>query len=222
MHIGLIGGIGPAATVAYYTRLIEVFKNENIPLEVTIVHANISTLTQNSGSDRRHEQAQVFARHIQQLKGAGCDIATITALTGHFCFEETEQLSELPLVNAITLIDEFCLNSKIQTLGLLGSPPVLMTKLFGLLKTPNTVVPLDGLDDLGKTYMDVAMSGICSEANRQKFITVGYSMIQDQNAEAVLLAGTDLGLAFNGQSLDYKVIDALEIHVAGLAKLASG
>ncbi len=38
----------------------------------------------------------------------------------------------------------------------------------------------------------------------------------------MVLAGTDLGLAFDGAAPGYRVIDALDVHVALLADLASG
>ena len=38
----------------------------------------------------------------------------------------------------------------------------------------------------------------------------------------MVLAGTDLNLAFDGQETPYRVIDALDLHVALLADLASG
>ena len=41
-------------------------------------------------------------------------------------------------------------------------------------------------------------------------------------AEAIVLAGTDLNLAFDGQEPGYPVIDALDVHVDVLADLASG
>jgi aspartate racemase len=46
-------------------------------------------------------------------------------------------------------------------------------------------------------------------------------MVRDQGADAIVLAGTDLGLAFT-PDLDpnYRVIDALDVHVAVLADLA--
>jgi aspartate racemase len=47
-------------------------------------------------------------------------------------------------------------------------------------------------------------------------------MVTDHGAEAVVLAGTDLNLAFDGQDPGYRVIDALDVHVALLADLASG
>lgn len=221
MHIGLIGGIGPAATVAYYTRLVEEFKKNDLPLKLTIAHADIATLAANAGADKRGAQADVFNTHLHQLKGAGCDIATITALTGHFCFEETQNRAPLPLINAIDVVDTYCKAEGIGVLGLLGSPPVLKTHLFGLLKAPRTVVPADDLEGLGQTYMDIALSGTCSEENRQKLFSAGAKMIADQNADAILLAGTDLGLAFTGFNPGYRVIDALELHVAALVAQAS-
>ena len=38
----------------------------------------------------------------------------------------------------------------------------------------------------------------------------------------MVLAGTDLNLVFDGQDPGYPVIDALDVHVALLADLASG
>lgn len=221
MHIGLIGGIGPAATVAYYTRLVQAFKEAGLPIELTIDHADISILAANAGGGHRNRQAQIFAGHVDRLKGAGCDVAMITALTGHFCFRETRELCSLPLIDGTEIIDRYCEEQGIGVLGLLGSPPVLASHLFGLLKIPKTVVPQSGLDELGETYMEVAGSGKCSEASRRKFFAAGADMIRNQGAEAVLLAGTDLGLAFDGQDTDFKVIDALDLHVKELMALAS-
>lgn len=220
MHIGLVGGIGIAATIGYYTRLVEVFNEAEKPLELTIVHADVQTLAMNAQAGDPQAQAEVFSRHIAQLKGAGCDVATLTALTGHFCLEQLEPLSVLPLINPITLIDQYCADHAINKLGLLGSPIVLSSKLFGLLQTPETVVPEVDQDLLGASYVEMAMSGVCTDEVRQKFVSAGAAMVEDQGADAVLLAGTDLGLAFDGQDLDYAVIDALEVHVAGLLQNA--
>ena len=47
-------------------------------------------------------------------------------------------------------------------------------------------------------------------------------MVEEQGAEAIVLAGTDLNLAFDGQDPGYRVIDALDVHVDVLARLAAG
>lgn len=220
MHLGLIGGIGPAATIAYYTQLVAEFGRNDLPLELTIVHADISVLIHNASSDQRDAQAMVFANHLNQLAAAGCDVGLITALTGHFCFNETMLQSPIPLINGVGVIDNYCTAQGIQTLGILGSPPVLDTKLFGLLSTPEIVVPQVGIDVLGKAYMEIARTGTCNTVNRSMFFEAGASMIKNQKAEAVLLAGTDLGLAFNGHSPGFRVVDALDLHVQEIVSMA--
>ena len=47
MHIGLIGGIGPAATEYYYRGLIARHARSNTHLELTIAHADARELVHN-------------------------------------------------------------------------------------------------------------------------------------------------------------------------------
>jgi aspartate/glutamate racemase len=77
MHIGLIGGIGPAATVVYYQRLCDAMAARRARLELTIVQADIHELIANNLADRRAEQAAVYARLIDRLKAAGADCAAV-------------------------------------------------------------------------------------------------------------------------------------------------
>lgn len=78
------------------------------------------------------------------------------------------------------------------------------------------------IDELGQLYQELAVAGYCSPGVRQTLVQAGQSMVRDQGAEAVVLAGTDLNLAFDGADPGYPVIDALDVHVALLADLASG
>ena len=61
MHIGLIGGIGPAATEYYYRGLIERHARSNTRLELTIAHADVRELVHNLANDDASRQAEVFA-----------------------------------------------------------------------------------------------------------------------------------------------------------------
>ena len=213
MHIGLIGGIGPAATISYYKRLVEKFGNSRLPLKLTIEHADMSVLLKNAVHERRVAQAEIFAQHLRNLAAAGCDIGLITALTGHFCYEETRKRSPIMLLNGTAIIDTFCQENNIKVLGLLGSPSVLKTKLFGLLQTAEVIVPKNRIDEVGDTYMSLAQTGVCTTAQRRLLFNAGETMVKDQHAEAVLLAGTDLGLAFDDESPGFSVVNALQLHV---------
>ena len=105
MHLGLIGGIGVAATLVYYQRLTAAVDHLGGKLELTTVHGDIQTLIRNNLADDRAAQAAAYAPLLTRLKAAGCDVAAITSLGGHFCFDETVALSPLPLVSAVEPLD---------------------------------------------------------------------------------------------------------------------
>jgi aspartate racemase len=221
MHIGLIGGIGPAATVAYYQRLSARTRALGAALDLTIVNADIQTLIGNLNADRRAEQAQAYAGLIDRLKAAGADCAAISSLGGHFCFSETREISALPLVSAVEPLDDHFASRGIGCVGLLGTRVVMRTRLFGQLTRTRAVALDPETERLGQMYQDMAVEGTCAPEARAAFFAAGRRMVAEQGAEAIVLAGTDLNLAFDGHDPGFLVIDALDVHVAVLAELAA-
>ena len=222
MHVGLIGGIGPAATVVYYQRLCAEMARRKAQLDLTIVQADIHELIANNLADRREEQADIFLRLIGRLKAAGAEFAAITSLGGHFCFAETAARSPLPLVSAVAPLDAHFVDQGIGCVGLLGTRVVMRTRLYGQLLRTRSVALDDENERLGQLYQDVAVAGACPDGARRIFFEAGRRMVNELGAEAIVLAGTDLNLAFDGHDPGYPVIDALDVHVAVLADLASG
>lgn len=222
MHVGLIGGIGPAATIVYYQRLSGLMRERGARLELTIVQADVDDLIRNNLADNRVAQAEIYAELIDRLKAAGADCAAITSLGGHFCFDETVKRSALPLVSAVAPLDDEFAARGLKKVGLLGTEVVMRTRLYGQLEKLEAVAPNQDLVALGKVYQDVAVSGVCTAAQREIFFAAGREMVEQQGAEAIILAGTDLNLAFDGRDPGYEAIDALDVHVALLADIASG
>ena len=222
MHIGLIGGIGVAATVVYYQRLTAEMVRRGARLELTIAHAEVQDLVKNNLTDDKEAQARVYAGLIDRLKGAGCDCAAITSLGGHFCYDETVKLSALPLVSAIAPLDDYFAAEGLGTVGLLGTARVMGNQLYGQLKRTRAVVLESEVASLGQAYQDMAVAGVCPPELGARFRDAGRRLVAEEGAEAVVLAGTDLNLAFGGHDTGYRVIDALDVHVALLADLATG
>lgn len=71
MHIGLVGGIGVAASVVYYQRLAAAMEAKGAKLRMTLSHGDIHTLIKNNLADIRAPQARIFADQIAELKSAG-------------------------------------------------------------------------------------------------------------------------------------------------------
>jgi len=223
MHIGLIGGIGVAATVVYYQRLTAEVARRGGTVDLTIAHTpDINVLIRNNLAGRRAEQAAEYVPLIDRLRAAGADCVAITSLGGHFCFDETVAVSSLPLVSAVTPLDDHFARAGIRRVGLLGTRVVMRTRLYGQLRKTEAVALDDRVDEIGQAYQDMAVAGTCTPAQRRLFIDAGRRLVEEQGAEAVVLAGTDLTLAFDGRDAGYAVIDALDVHVGTLADLATG
>lgn len=222
MHIGLIGGIGVAATIVYYQRLTAAAAARGVArLELTIAHGEIQELIRNNLADRREEQARAFLPLVQRLNDAGCDCIALSSLGAHFCLDELAALSPLPIVSAVAPLDAYFVEQGIKRIGLLGTRVVMRTRLYGQLARTDAIALDDEIERLGQTYQDVAVAGTSSSAQRERFLDAGRRMIA-AGADAIVLAGTDLNLAFDGQDPGYRVIDALDVHVALLADLAAG
>ena len=222
MHIGLIGGIGVAATVVYYQRLTAAVAKKGEKLSLTMSHGDIQTLITNNLADLRQPQAEIFAVQVEALKSAGADCAALTSLGAHYCFEELQARSSLPLVSGVAPLDAFFVGQGIKRIGLLGTRVVMRTRLYGQLAATEAVALDDEIERLGQIYQDIAVAGQCSDAARSALLDAGRRMTVDHGVDAVVLAGTDLNLAFDDADPGYTVVDALDVHVDLLARLAVG
>jgi len=223
MHIGLIGGIGPAATEFYYRKLAKAYSAANRVMDLSIVNADTPTLLNNLNKDARLEQAQIFLGFVERLQAAGADFAVVTSLAGHFCIDELERISPLPILNAIPVLDKFFAKQGLSRIGLLGTQTVLQSRLYGGVQSVDIVAPTGA--DLERThdhYVDMATAGSATDVHRKFFTTLGQRLCSEQGADAIALAGTDLFLVFDGSEFGFPVIDCAQVHIDAIISKSMG
>jgi aspartate racemase len=221
MHIGLIGGIGPAATDFYYRGLVDRHAAAGIPLECTIAHADVREMSRNLSGGQPKQQAEIFAGLIGRLKAAGAQVAAVTSMGGHFCIDELLPISPLPLVHGIHAVDAAITRSGLKKIGVLGTPLVMNTKLYGGVSSAELIAP-DGemFDKVGASYMAMAQIGRVTDQQRDVFFRAGDALMT-RGAQAIMLGGTDLFLAFTGKEPPFPLVDCADIHVSALFEKSS-
>jgi aspartate racemase len=223
MHLGLIGGIGPAATEYYYRGLIERHAGCETPLELTIVHADVRELTRNLANHEARRQADTFVRLVRRLAAAGARAAAVTSMAGHFCIGELKAMSPLPILDAIPEVDAAIRARNLRTVGILGTRTVMESRLYGGISSAKIVLPEgEALEQIHESYIEMAIAGRVTDAQRRRFFSIGQHLCRVQGAEAVVLGGTDLFLAFAGQDCGFPVIDCAEVHVEALHRASVG
>jgi aspartate racemase len=220
MHIGLIGGIGPAATDFYYRRRISTFASCKAPLDLTIVHADTPTLLGHLASHDVAAQVAIYMRLTRRLAAAGAACVVVTSIAGHFCIEAFKAVSPLPVVDMIAEVNQAIAQRGLERIGILGTRTVMETRFYGGVATA-TIVPPQGqeLDDVHHAYVTMAASGRVTEEQRAVFNAASRKLLAE-GAQAIMLGGTDLALAFNDGDEPFPLIDCAGIHADAIARLA--
>jgi aspartate racemase len=221
MHIGLIGGIGPAATDFYYRRLISTFASNKAALELTIVHADTPTLLANLASNDAAAQVAIYTSLTNRLVAAGAESVVVTSIAGHFCIDAFKAVSPLPVVDMTSEVGRAIEKRGLKRIGILGTRKAMETHLFGGV-TSAEIVPPSGsdLDDVHDAYVTMAASGVATDAQRAVFAASCQQLLKDRGVEAIMLGGTDLALIFNDQPTDFPLVHCAGVHVEAIVRLA--
>ena len=223
MHIGLIGGIGPAATDFYYRRFIAAFASAKAALELTIVHADTPTLVANLGRGDAAAQVVIYERLTKRLAAAGADCVVVTSIAGHFCIGPFKAVSPLPVMDMIAEVSRAIAARGLRRVGIIGTRTAMESRFYGGVTTAEVVPP--GGDDLGAVhdaYVAMATSGGVTGAQRAVFNAACERLMAEQRVEAIMLGGTDLALAFDVRDSAFPLVDCAAIHVDAVVRAALG
>jgi aspartate racemase len=212
MHIGLIGGIGPAATIYYYKELVRLFAEAKQKMALTIVHTDLGEYAANMASGNADGQARLFAQLTAKLKTGGCDSVALTSMGGHFCIAEFESLSPLPVLNAIPVLNAEFSRQNLKRIGVLGTRAVMDSGLYGVASAQVIAPPLEERNRVHDTYVAMATLGFSTSEQRIYMQDVAARLHRDAGVDAIVLGGTDLFLAFDQPHYAYKIIDCAIVH----------
>jgi len=221
VHIGLIVGIGPAATDFYYRSLISRVASAGADLDLTMVHADTPTLLRNQAAGAGAAQVAIYERLTRRLLAAGAQSVAVTSIAGHFCIQDFKGVSVLPVIDLLSVVREGTRARGYRRVGLLGTKGVMKSGLYGALNDVATVAPSGAtLDRVHTAYVEMATTARCTDEQRAVFFDACRTLVEAEGVDAVLLAGTDLALAFGGCSPGFPVFDCAEAHIEAIAEHA--
>ncbi|HCK84410.1 MAG TPA: hypothetical protein DHW63_07815 [Hyphomonadaceae bacterium] len=220
--IGLVGGLGVGATVHYYEKLSAAFVERGIQPGLLISHADLGkayTLVQEGAMD---ELAAYLNSHIQVLARAGCAFAAIAAVTPLICAPQLQPIAALPLVDVFDCVNAEIERRAIKRVAIFGTKFVMRSDMFGRLEDVEIMRPSPEAADLVQNnYLIIARTGNIADADIEGIRTIGKDMAA-AGAEAVLLAGTELSLAFDEASAGFPALDCGRVHIDAIIVRAIG
>ena len=223
MHIGLIVGIGPAATDYYYRYLIAALARAGRDLNLTMAHADVTTLLRNQGAGNVDAQVDIYTTLTNRLQRAGIEQVAVTSIAGHFCIEAFKAQSPVPVIDLLEVVKAKIRQRGFKKVGLLGTRGVMESRFYGVLDGVEVIPPAgNNLIEVHDAYVSMAAAGAATPEHREIFMRAG-NELSAYGCESVMLAGTDLALVFKkGQSVGFEIFDCAEAHAEAIAEATIG
>lgn len=229
-RIGIIGGLGPEATVDYYKEIINAFKIGNGDLnypEIIIYSVNMAHFI-GLMREKKYEQATAYiSEKIEGLKQVGADFAVLSANTPHQLFDQLKKRSGIPL---ISIVEATCDEAKCKGLkkaGLFGTDLTMKASFFqDVFRKQNIEVVAPDEEDRKlinyKLFSEIEL-GIFKKETREILIGIIEKMVREQHIDSLILGCTEFPLILDKETYaGIPVLNTTKIHVESIVKYCNG
>ena len=212
--LGIIGGMGPAATAMLFESIIS---NTQANCDAEHIHILIDNYPQIpdrttailSGSN---EPVKYICEAGQRLINMGAELILIPCNTSHYYFEEIKNNLSVPVINMIEETALYCRRMGCSVVGVLATDGTRKTDIY---KTEFEKAGLDVVYPSEEGQKQV-MSVIYEQVKAGKEInTSGLEAhlkdMEAQGAQAFVLGCTELPIAIKDGDFGFRFIDTIEV-----------
>ena len=219
LKVGILGGLGPAATVLYYRRLIgglgQVISGNNRPdfIIYSLDSRRMQELYSQGATDKIVDN---LVQSLHCLETTGCDFGIIACNTVHLFIDAVLPRIQIPIINLVDTVVERILKQGLDSVGLLGTKITMET---GLYRTPleeksiKVLVPSEPTREwVGKAIsIDFQQSNI-PDASLERLKEVMLTLKAD-GAKQILLGCTDFPSEAAAFDIGIPIHESTEIHI---------
>ena len=220
MHkrIGILGGMSPESTVAYYEYITrtytERFGDYGYP-EILIYSVSFQEYVDWPNQDRWDLVAEGLSQAAQKLVAAGADLILIATNTMHLVFDEVQARVEVPMLSLLDATAEAILARDLHTVGLLGTKFTMEKGFYQdalARRGITTLVPGAGdREYVHRVIYDELVAGQIRDESRAGYVAIIHKLVE-QGAEGIILGCTEIPLLVNEASAGIPLFDTTQIH----------
>lgn len=211
--LGVIGGMGPLATVSFYERVVlntaAKCDNEHIDM-VVLSHASMPDRTKCIIENRGGEFLEVIKKDFKILEDIGVEAVAIPCNTSHYFFDEFKKFTGLRIIN---MIEETILEVKkrgIEKIAVFGTLGTLNSKVYEKYANQHGLLVKEVSPEDKQAVMDIIYD--IKETNcldGRRFVDILSRYCDDETVG--IIACTELSLLDIPR--DINTIDALDVLV---------
>jgi aspartate racemase len=228
--IGIIGGIGPESTVAYYRAIISAYRErrpDGTYPSIIINSIDLKKMLELVGGNQLDEVTDYLVCEIERLAGAGAAVGLLAANTPHLVFDEVQRRSPLPLVSIVQATCDAARALGLKRPGLFGTRFTMQGRFYpdAFSKAGIELVVPDDTERayIHDKYMGELVKGIFPPETREHLLAIIDRMKTRDGIDAVILGGTELPLILgDGAASGIPLLDTTQIHAKAIVDRAWG
>jgi len=224
--IGILGGMGPEATVDLFYKIVKLTPVEKDQDHFRIIIDNNPKIPDRTNAimgNGKNPLPELVAT-AQNLEKAGADFIIMPCNTAHFFISEIQQSIKIPILNMIkeTAHHIKSIFPSIKNVGLLATKGTYKTGLYNsFFKEKNIKIFSPSPSEQEKIMKVIykVKSGILSEEMKKQMIVISEEQIK-KGAEAMIAGCTEIPLILENKDLKVPVIDPTKILAKRAIKVA--
>jgi len=222
--IGLVGGMTPESTTAYYQMLIDLGRESwDDPLHnpvVLIYSIDLAEMVAHQDVGDGDRVAELLVDALEKLRIAGAEVGALTANTPHVFFDRIQSGTTLPLISIVDTTLDHTRNLGVGRALLLGTNATMTGAMYPDAFTAEGIeIVTPGGDDREfinhSIYAELAAGTVTPEL-RQQYLEICSRQIEDRAVDAVILGCTEIPLVLRPGDLPVPLIDTAQCHAAAL------
>jgi len=219
-RMGIIGGLGPEATLYYYRVIIDLcYENKdlegNYP-EIIIYSLNLEECRHNMEKGNWPELSTKLVEACQSLSRAGAEFGLIAANTPHMVFDRVREKSPIPLLSIVEETSEEVVRHGLRKVGLIGTLITMQSHFYkDVFRRRNISIAVPGEDEQTYIYEKIRSElgvGIMLAETRGRFLQIAQRMKEEDAIQGLILGCTEIPLLLTREELGIPFFDTSKIH----------
>lgn len=221
--IGILGGMGPQASVYTYNMLINLAvtdyqakNNDDFP---EIVLHSIPVPDFISDNTHKIKALKMLKKRVRKINKMDISCLAIACNTAHILLSDLQKVSKVPFISMIDEVVKKISEDKITNVGLLGTLSTIKSGLYqeilNHLQIKVIIPDINQFDTLEKIIRNI-ISGRIKRKDRGELIKLSDSL-RKKGAQGIILGCTELPLIFPSK-YEINVYNSVEILAKALLK----
>ncbi|HJR65974.1 MAG TPA: amino acid racemase [Gemmatimonadaceae bacterium] len=221
-RVGLVGGLGPQATLDYYRRLIKAWECED-PLSspLIVIDSVDNKIALRLAEHDRPRLTEYILESLHRLHGAGAHFGAITSNMSHLVFDRVVKRSPIPLISIVDVCMAEARRLGLKRLALFGTRFVMEARLYPAAAQPHgiqiVVPPEADRTWMHERYVGELVKGDFRDETRRGVVAMAERLREAKGIDGIILGGTELPLLMTAPTIaDLPVLDTTGLHVAAI------